>query len=137
MSKTKLFFYLAAFLLLSTTVLQAQSVIYSFTARAVGNDYVLLEWKSASEAGLGMYKVERSLDGLTFAPIADMQPKGSNSTYQYEDHSVIGGDGTRVYYYRIRALMINNTSTFSPVQAVTLNFSGIQQTWGSIKALFR
>jgi hypothetical protein len=137
MNKPKLFLFLAAFLLLGATVLQAQNVIYSFTARAVGDAYILLEWKSASETGLATYKVERSLDGSSFAPIADMQPKGDNSTYQYEDHSVIGGDGSRVYYYRIRALMTDNTSIFSPVQSVTLNFSGIQQTWGSIKALFR
>jgi hypothetical protein len=114
----------------------AQGIIVNFTAHAENDDYAVLEWASGSENGLLLFRVERSLDGLTFTSIAELAPQGSNSDYRYEDHDLYK-TSPRTYYYRIRALMTSGTSTLSPVQSVTLAFSGIQQTWGSIKALFR
>lgn len=115
---------------------RAQSPIVGFTAQVVNDAYVVLEWDSASEAGLSLFRVERSLDGLTFIGIADIPPQGSSSAYSYEDHDLYKTT-PRTYYYRVRAVMSNGTSSLSPVQSVTLAFSGVQQTWGSIKALFR
>ena len=114
----------------------AQNVIVNFSAHAENDDYAVLEWNSGSENGLTVFRVERSLDGLSFISLADVSPQGNNSSYRYEDHDLFK-NGTRTYYYRVRAVMANGTSTLSPVQFVTLSFSGIQQTWGSIKALFR
>lgn len=116
-------------------VVWAPGVIMTFSASNQG-DSVTLEWSSGSEAGLSVYQIERSLDGLDFSTIAEVSPQGDNSTYIYEDHDLFKGS-TRTYYYRIRAAMSNGTSSLSSVQSVTLSFSGIQQTWGSIKALFR
>ncbi len=122
-------------ILLICSIALAPSVITNFTAsNAV--DFVLLEWTSGTEAGVSNFQVERSLDGIEFLAIATVSPQGSNSDYTYEDHDLYKG-ATRTYYYRIKAQMDNGSSNFSSVETVTLSFSGIQQTWGSIKSLFR
>jgi hypothetical protein len=128
--------FIIAIALLSALPAWAQNPIVSFTAQAENDDYVVLEWNSGSEAGLSLFRVERSLDGLTFLNIAEISPQGDNSAYRYEDHDLYKTT-PRTYYYRVRAVMMNGTSSTSPVQSVTLAFSGVQQTWGSIKALFR
>ncbi len=128
-------FAAAAITLLLAGLVWAPGVISSFSAYGEG-DYVTLEWNSGSEEGLSIYQIERSLDGLDFSVINEVAPQGSNSSYVYEDHDLFK-NSTRTYYYRIRASMNNGTSSLSSVQSVTLSFSNIQQTWGSIKALFR
>ncbi len=121
--------------LLTASSLRAQGIIVNFTAHAENNDYAVLEWTSANESGLSTFRIERSLDGLAFSAIADVTPQGNNSAYRYEDHDIY--KSSRTYYYRIRTVMTDGSSSLSAVQSVTLDFSGIQQTWGSIKALFR
>ena len=123
------------FALFSATVAISQGIIATFNALGDG-DVVILEWSSGIETGLDQYQVERSFDGIEFFPIADVPGTGSNSTYVYEDHDIYKSS-TRTYYYRIRAIMNDGSFNFSSVQSVTLYISGIQQTWGSIKALFR
>lgn len=129
---------LAAFVLALLLALpgRAQNIIQNFAAHAENDDYVVLEWNSGSEAGLTTFRIERSLDGLTFITLQNLAPQGSNSSYRYEDHDLYKSS-TRTYYYRVRALLNDGTSSLSSVQSVTLAFSGIVQTWGSIKALFR
>lgn len=128
---------LTAFLVLAlfAGLVWAPGIINNFNAFAE-DDYAVLEWDSGSEAGLSSFQVERSLDGLQFLNLASLPPQGDNSPYRYEDHDIYKSSN-RTYYYRIRAQMENGTSSLSSVQSVTLSFSGIQQTWGSIKALFR
>jgi hypothetical protein len=121
---------------LAAAPVQAQNLISNFTAQALGESSVKLEWNSGGESGLASFRVERSLDGVTFTPLATLQPQGSNSPYSYLDNNIYKSSN-RTYYYRIRAQMTDNSFSFSPIQTVTLFFSGIQQTWGSIKALFR
>ncbi len=122
-------------LLLFAASAWAPSVITQFDA-ITGGDYVILNWTSGSEAGLSNFQVERSLDGLDFQAIATISPLGSNTDYSYEDHDLYKTT-TRTYFYRIKAQMTNGSSNLSPVKSITLSFSGIQQTWGSIKSLFR
>ncbi len=125
---------LTILLLFAATAL-APSIITDFTAEN-GEDYVLLTWNSGTESGLSFYQIERSLDGIEFQAIGTMTPQGSNSSYEYEDHDLYKMT-SRTYFYRINATMTNGSSNYSSVAQVTLSFSGIQQTWGSIKSLFR
>jgi len=113
----------------------SQGIITSFSAQPAG-DHAVLEWTSGSEAGLSIYQIERSLDGLEFISVAQVSPMGNLSSYIYEDYPLYK-ESTRIFYYRVRVIMTNGSSSLSSVKIVTLSFSGIQQTWGSIKALFK
>ncbi len=134
--RTRNYLFIFSLLLLTALPIWADSIIFNFSAQVSDGDFVVLEWNSGSESGLQVYRVERSLDGLNFQSIAEMAPLGSNSVYRYEDHDIYKST-SRTYYYRIRAQMGSGVSSLSSVQSVVLDFSGIQQTWGSIKALFR
>ncbi len=134
MRKQNIFISLGVILVL-TGIAWAPNLITNFTATNEG-DFVLLTWHTGTETGVTQYQVERSLDGIDFHEIANLQPSGSNSDYSYEDRDLYKTT-SRTYYYRIHASLSNGSSSFSTVQSVTLSFSGIQQTWGSIKSLFR
>jgi len=131
----KLFLTTLGVLLIFAGMALAPSVITEFTATSVDN-YVLLAWTSGAETGVSVYQLERSLDGITFQTINSTSPTGSNSSYLYEDHGLYKVT-SRTYFYRINVVMENGSSSYSPVAQLSLSFSGIQQTWGSIKSLFR
>jgi hypothetical protein len=112
------------------------SVIVNFQVTS-GGDYAILEWTSGVEAGLVKYKIERSIDNVSFSFVADVFPQGDNHTYTYTDDDVMKYTTQRLYYYRIKMLFTGNTFAYTPSESVLLAFSGFQETWGSIKAMFR
>jgi hypothetical protein len=136
MSRTPLIFLILALILGTAVPGSAQNLINNFTAQVQAESYVLLSWNSGSETNLSNFQVERSLDGIAYTTLTTLTPQGSNSAYSYEDHALYQASN-HTYYYRIRGQMNDNNPIYSSVQSVVLFFSGIQQTWGSIKALFR
>jgi hypothetical protein len=136
MSFSKAILLSLAILAILSAAAPAQNLINDFAAQAQGESSVLLTWTSGLETGLSNFRIERSLDGITYIVLTTLQPLGNNSSYNFEDHDIYKSSN-RTYYYRILGQMDDNTFVVSPVQSVVLFFSGIQQTWGSIKALFR
>jgi len=115
-------------------ILWAGADILQFTAEAQG-DEVLLVWRTGVEVNLSRFEVQRSTNGTLFYTIGNVEPTGSYSEYQYLDRLLT--DSIRTYYYRLRMVDISGAVTYSETREVTMVFSGIQQTWGSIKAMFR
>ena len=89
-----------------------------FRATASGSCAVRLDWATATEAGSDRFEVERSPDGRLFEKIATVASRNSasGSTYGYLDQHP--GEGTT--YYRLRLVDLDQTSTYSPVVALTL-----------------
>ncbi|MFN3821603.1 MAG: hypothetical protein ACK4OO_04660 [bacterium] len=116
--------------------LWAQSgVVKEFTATAQGSG-VVLEWISGQERGVLQYAVERSFDGENFLAIGTIDPKGDGTRYHYQDNNLFKNE-LRLIYYRIRVDFQERRSEWSEVERVTLSFSSVRRTWGSIKAMFR
>jgi hypothetical protein len=79
----------------------------------------LLEWTTASEINNDYFAVERSLDGLSFQEIDQVQGKGnsqSEQTYQFWDRQVLSG----TVYYRLRQVDFDGTATYHPIVVVDL-----------------
>ena len=129
------FILFAALLILLPLLLWAGADILVFTAEAQV-DAVLLSWRTGVEVNLSTFEVQRSSNGTSFYTVGDVEPTGSYSEYQYLDGSLLKQD-SKTYYYRIKILDTTGAVSYSEVREVTLSFSGIQQTWGSIKAMFR
>lgn len=125
----------AALLILLPLLLWAGADILVFTAEAQ-IDAVLLSWRTGVEVNLSTFEVQRSSNGTSFYTVGDVEPTGSYSEYQYLDSSLLKQD-SKTYYYRLKILDTTGAVSYSEVREVTLSFSGIQQTWGSIKAMFR
>ncbi|NQS98051.1 MAG: hypothetical protein HQ591_06325 [candidate division Zixibacteria bacterium] len=128
--------YIIIALALATAVIAGDSVIISFTIDSQG-DMAILEWQSGVEGNLLKYKIERSPNNINYTFIEEILPQGNYTTYQYIDDDVMKTNSQRIYYYRIKMIFADGTYAYSEVKSVTLTFSGFQETWGSIKALFK
>ncbi len=123
-------------LLLCSTWAAASVELYYFRAYAVVN-YSRLEWSTGHEDNFSLFVVERSSDGQNYFMIGQVPAIGSFSEYQYTDSSPLDADMQRTFYYRLKMMNRDGSFRYSEVQEVSLTFSAVQHTWGSIKAMFR
>lgn len=110
--------------------------LLSLSADPLG-DHARLQWRTGQEIEFDKFVIERSSDGVYFLPVGQIDARGSFSEYAFTDESPLDVERERTFFYRLK--LINNDGTFTmslPVE-VSLSFSAVQQTWGSIKAMFR
>ena len=70
-----------------------------------------MSWQTQTETGNIGFVVERSLDGLSYAPVGEVNALGAGADYNYIDQ---GAKGLAPYlYYRIRQLDGNGGSSLS------------------------
>lgn len=89
-----------------------------FSAAAEGMQ-VLVEWTTASELNNGGFHVERSIDGVRFDAIAEVEGAGTAHTvtdYQTIDKAPLPG----LSYYRLRQTDLDGTTTWSEAVAVEM-----------------
>ena len=110
--------------------------LYSFHAYAVV-DHSRLEWTTGREDNFSLFVIERSSDGQSFFAVGQVASTGSYSQYEFVDTSPLDMQTDRTFYYRLRMVNRDGTFGYSDVQQVSLSFSAVQHTWGSIKAMFR
>lgn len=114
----------------------AAAELVSFSAYPVV-DHTRLEWSTGEETDLRAFIVERSADAQHFVAVGQVASKGSYSQYEFVDSRPLDADRDVVFYYRLKMLDRDGTARYSEVQQVSLTFSAVQHTWGSIKAMFR
>jgi len=89
----------------------------SFAARRSSPTMVALTWTTASEVNNAGFAVQRSADGSAWVELAFVPGAGSSTqphTYAYTETTV----STSAWYYRLRQVDQDGTSTYSPVQVV-------------------
>ena len=133
MSRNKL---LILTLLLCSSLALASVELYSFNAYAIVNQSQL-EWATGQEGELTTFIIERSSDTEHYFAIAQVPATGSYSEYHFTDTSPLDVDMDRTFYYRLKMVERGGTYSYSSVVQVSLTFSAVQHTWGSIKAMFR
>lgn len=92
----------------------------SWAATTAPNRSVQLSWATASEQHNDHFEVQRSPDGRIFTAVGQVaghQTTMQASTYAFVD-AAPGPEAT--YYYRLRQVDLDGTSTFSPVRLVNL-----------------
>lgn len=98
----------------------------AFTAQAAGRA-ARLSWRTASELHNDHFDVERSRDGIAFAPIGRVQGAGTSTAahdYSFSDGAAAPAGGGTIYY-RLHQVDTDSSSHFSPVRAVN---------WGVVSA---
>jgi hypothetical protein len=100
-------------------------------------DHSRLEWTTGQETNLRTFIVERSSDGDNWAPVGQVAARGSYSFYEFSDSSPLDAGRDVMFYYRLKMVDNNGYVSYSDVREVSLTFSAVQHTWGSIKAMFR
>ncbi|NOX37805.1 MAG: hypothetical protein GXO78_09750 [Calditrichaeota bacterium] len=121
-------------LLLLAGALFAGAVVVEFRAEPY-RDKIVLTWRTGSEKNVELFVVEKSLNNKDFVKIGEVNPKGDNSEYRFEDKNL--SQLKNIFYYRLRIKMSNSSDQFTEALPVIPKISSIKRTWGSIKALFR
>jgi len=122
-----------------TGILLASLSLQYFTAKT-NSEGILVEWKTGDEGGTARFEIERSASNPdNFIFIKSVSASGNNSYYSYQDNTVNikTGESSSIYYYRLKCIQPNGSYTFSNYISVVHAISGIKNTWGSIKAIFR
>ncbi|CUT00873.1 hypothetical protein [Candidatus Kryptobacter tengchongensis] len=116
-------------------MLMAGSVVEYFTAQSQ-NDNIIIRWKTSDETGVQKFILERSVNQLNeFTKLAEINPKGNNSTYEYIDASAFK-QTDNIYAYRLQVVTTTGSFYVGPI-TVLHKVSSVKRTWGSIKAMFR
>jgi hypothetical protein len=94
--------------------------LINFTASNTANEYIQLDWTTATEINNDGFEIERGTDGINFENIAWEEGNGSTSAqqdYQYDDFNVEIG---QLYYYRLKQIDFDGTLEYSPMRAASI-----------------
>lgn len=126
----------AALVLLTLSgVLTAGAFLNYFNTRS-DNGNVVVSWQTGQETNVDDFIIERMPINGSYIEIANIDAKGNNSTYEFVDESAYKSND-QVYVYRLKIVDNGGDISYSAESHVAHSVSGIKQTWGSIKALFR
>ena len=111
----------------------------------VANDHdsgIRVDWQAKDEHSVHHYEIYRSRsDSNILTKRAEISALGSGASYTFFDDNILSKSsetGNFTFDYSIRAVMIDGTFKNSDKVQVSLTSLGVsQQTWGSIKAMFR
>lgn len=97
----------------------------SLNAKRAGLD-AKLTWSTASETNSAKFEIQRSVNGLVFETVGQLNSTGNSTTlrtYEYLDRDV-ATLGQSKLYYRIRNIDFDGTESFSPVAILNLKAEG-------------
>jgi len=91
-----------------------------FSAKAVNNEYIQLDWATASEINNLGFELQRSYNGVDFETITFIAGAGNsnqNIYYTYNDYNV---EKNTYYYYRLKQIDYDGNSSYSIIQRAAL-----------------
>jgi hypothetical protein len=83
-------------------------------------DFAEVNWSTAQEINNDYFVVERSTDGNSFREIGQVEAKGSNNEYRFDDLTVNAAGVSRMYY-RVRQVDIDGQSSTTDVVELVLD----------------
>ncbi len=98
----------------------------NFTAQKGSNSSIVLDWATSYDAKNKYFEVQRSADGLYFAPLGFVNEdnhSGLAGAYTYIDESPVAG----LNYYRLK--QVDKDGRFSYSKVVTMSISGSAAFW--------
>ena len=100
------------------------------------NDYILLEWKINSQEKIeSFYILKKRSNDTEFNIIHEIKSEGTG-LYSYKDKRLYKTSGLN-FEYILKIVFADQSFEYSDPIKVYRNISGVNQTWGSIKAMFR
>lgn len=88
----------------------------SFEGRSI-NCTAILRWITAEESNMSYFELQSSANGTVFTPVAQVGPKGSNSTYAYTDANITAPN----MQYRLRMVSKDGGESYSKIVALNIN----------------
>lgn len=86
------------------------------------NDDVLLLWKTASEEQTDHFVVQRSVDGINYYDVGQVNANGGiSNNYSYTDAGAMKQAGIKKWFYRVKYVDKDGKSAISRIVSVALN----------------
>ena len=104
--------------------------LISLTATPIDNEFIRIDWQTASELNNAGFEIQRSTDGIAWHYIGWINGNNTTNqvhTYQFDDRNVTTDID---YYYRLRQVDINGSFNYSKI--VSANLIGTEMIVGSI-----
>ncbi|MEZ4916276.1 MAG: T9SS type A sorting domain-containing protein [Chitinophagales bacterium] len=92
-------------------------------AKPINNEYIQLDWATATEINNEGFELQRSTDGKEFSTIAWIDGHGNSQSviaYNYNDKEVIA---LQTYYYRLKQVDFDGKTEYSKIVSSKLNDS--------------
>jgi hypothetical protein len=93
-----------------------------FSGKVV-NCSALLSWTTAEESGMSHFDLQKSMEGISFSPLARIAVKGSNSNYSYTDLN----SGATKRYYRLRIVSLDGKESYSNILSLDVDCAHPQE----------
>lgn len=96
----------------------------AFNVSRQGNDG-LVEWDVEGDNDNEKYIVERSFDGSNFVPVVDVAKRAGTGSkkYSYLDNNITSLR-SKIIYYRIKSVELNNRFTYTDIKNIRLDVKG-------------
>ena len=121
--------------------------LVQFSGDVLDDEVVELRWRVDSVQGVASFEVERSTDNVHYQALAERVSADDRLEYTLLDRPGLASASQRgrftdieqVYYYRLYYVLPGGGRLLAQSTPLTVNFqfSTVEATWGSIKALFR
>jgi len=96
-----------------------------FEAVAMNNEVVDVNWVTASEINNDYFVIERSKDGVDFAPVDSVDAHGDGNSFDLQNYGFIDDQPFNgISYYRLRQVDFDTTYSYSNIEVV--NFEGLE-----------
>ncbi|TNE55444.1 MAG: T9SS type A sorting domain-containing protein [Bacteroidetes bacterium] len=93
--------------------------LLTFEVEEQKNEGVLLRWETASESNSDFYTIERSVDGISWTEITQIEAQENSSTqtqYTAYDKNPLTG----LSYYRLKQTDLNGTERHFPIESINI-----------------
>jgi len=97
--------------------------LITFDAKAIDNEFISIDWQTATEINNNGFELQRSTDGIFFNKIAWIEGNGNSTnmnSYQFKDNAVSVG----TYYYRLKQIDFDGQFEFSDIQSASIRSTG-------------
>ena len=129
--------FLFTLIFLFVSVCFADNKVFTETSAQPDANRVVINWITKDETNVKYFIIKRSNDDKNFIELDRVNSKGPGYKYEYIDEDVFF-KSSGALFYRIDAINGDNKSeAISESMMVHPNLTGIFQTWGAIKAMFR
>jgi hypothetical protein len=121
--------------------------LVQFSGEVLDDEAVELRWRVDSVQGVASFEVERSTDNVHYQALAERVTVDDRLEYTLLDRPGLASASQRgrftdieqVYYYRLYYVLPGGGRLLAQATPLEVNFqfSTVEATWGSIKAMFR
>jgi len=107
----------------STTPLPIE--LLNFNVKKIENNYVKLEWQTASETNNDYFTIERSKNGINWESIKTIKGAGNSSSNLYYSTNDLK-PYIKISYYRLKQTDFNGEFSYSNIKSINLNLTNNQ-----------